>query len=213
MNEIKFYLQKINNNLLCLPEHKRKRIIEDLEAHFQAALESGETTRQAIQKMGTPEEVAAEFIAQEGLNYASFWRRLVAFIIDVKITAVTVLLVAAPAIILGFLLPPQSQALTALSISMIILIILLLVSAIGVALVYFPLFEGRFGRTPGKYFLRLRVLRENGLPIGYQEAILRRLGDYFKLTVFDSLVIFWSPKRQKAMDIVARTVVIYEKKD
>jgi uncharacterized RDD family membrane protein YckC len=82
--------------------------------------------------------------------------------------------------------------------------------AVGVILAYFPVLEGRFGRTPGKVLLKLRVLGENGLPIGYKEAFLRRLSVYFEILPVDALFIFFTKKRQRGFDIIARTIVIRE---
>jgi uncharacterized RDD family membrane protein YckC len=82
---------------------------------------------------------------------------------------------------------------------------------VGLIMIYFPILEGRFGTTPGKRMFRLRVLKENGLPIGYKEAFLRRLSYYFEFLPVDMLFIFFTEKRQRALDIVARTIVIQEK--
>jgi len=86
-------------------------------------------------------------------------------------------------------------------------------AAVGVIILYFPIQEARFGQTVGKRLCGLRVLRENGLPIGYREAFLRRLSFYFDVLVVDALFIPFTAKRQRAFDIVARTVVIREPQD
>jgi uncharacterized RDD family membrane protein YckC len=83
-------------------------------------------------------------------------------------------------------------------------------AVVDVAVLYFPILEGRFGRTLGKRLLKLWVLKQNGLPIGYTEAFLRRLSYYFEIMAVDALFIPFTPKRQRAFDIVARTVVIRE---
>jgi uncharacterized RDD family membrane protein YckC len=83
---------------------------------------------------------------------------------------------------------------------------------VGGILLYFPILEGRFGQTVGKRTLGLRVLKENGLPIGYKEAFLRRISYYLEGgLVIDALFIPCTQKRQRAFDIVARTIVIREK--
>lgn len=48
------------------------------------------------------------------------------------------------------------------------------------------------------------------MPIGYREAFLRRLSFYFDFIVLDALFIPFTAKRQRAFDIIARTVVIQE---
>jgi uncharacterized RDD family membrane protein YckC len=70
------------------------------------------------------------------------------------------------------------------------------------------LLEGRFGYTPGKRLLGLRVLGEDQLPVGYKESVLRRLSFYFNILPVDALFIFFTAKKQRAFDIVARTIVV-----
>jgi hypothetical protein len=97
------------------------------------------------------------------------------------------------------------------------LLVALAVSAglatIGTILLYFPIQEGRFGQTLGKRLLRLWVLKEDGLPIGYKEAFLRRLSYYFDILPVDALFIPFTAKRQRAFDVVAHTVVVRESDD
>jgi uncharacterized RDD family membrane protein YckC len=75
-------------------------------------------------------------------------------------------------------------------------------------LLYFPIAEGRFGQTLGKRLLGLRVLKESGLAIGYKEAFLRRIPFYFRFAVLDALFVPFTAKKQRAFDLVARTVVV-----
>ncbi len=87
---------------------------------------------------------------------------------------------------------------------------------------YFVLFEWLWnGQTPGKRLLKLRVLREDGRPVTFWEALARNL-----LRLFDALpgvavpvysigliVIFMSGRDQRIGDIFAGTVVIRERTD
>ena len=72
----------------------------------------------------------------------------------------------------------------------------------GVFLLYFPIAEARFGRTLGKAAFHLRTVRENGLPVGYKEAFLRRLSLYFNIFWVDALFALFTAKRQRAFDII-----------
>jgi uncharacterized RDD family membrane protein YckC len=83
-------------------------------------------------------------------------------------------------------------------------------ACLGIILLYFPILEGRFGQTLGKRLLGIWVLQETGLPIGYKQALLRRLSYYFDILPLDALFIPFTAKHQRAFDIVARTVVIRE---
>jgi uncharacterized RDD family membrane protein YckC len=168
------------------PAHERARIETDLRAHLQDALErrpAGESMLAVIARMGSPEEVAAAFMAGLRLEYAGFWRRLV---------------------------PERDpQGAEALLGGLLILLIVGIALAVaGILLFYFPLLEGRFGQTPGKRLLGLRVVKESGTAIGYKEAFMRRLSFYFEFVALDALFIPFTDKRQRAMDIVAKTVVI-----
>ena len=81
---------------------------------------------------------------------------------------------------------------------------------IGIALFYFPLLEWRFGKTLGKHLLRIRVVRETGSPISLGQAFVRRLSYYFEMLVIDALFIPFTDKKQRALDIIAKTVVAKE---
>jgi uncharacterized RDD family membrane protein YckC len=182
-----------------------QRIEADLRAHLEEAIQRGEPPQQAFERMGSPEEVAAAFMSQVNLAYSSFWRRLAAFAIDV-------LLILIPTIILGILgtiaeamIPPHPQATADYAVGALAILGLIActLAALCIFLLYFPLLEGRFGQTLG-----MQVLKENGLPIGYREAFLRRISFYFDIFPFDALFIFFTQKHQRGFDIIARTVVI-----
>lgn len=87
---------------------------------------------------------------------------------------------------------------------------------------YFIAFEWLWnGQTPGKRFLKLRVIREDGRPLTLWEAIARnllRIGDAvpgFVLPVYSVglIVIFLSNRDQRIGDIFAGTVVVRERAD
>ena len=67
-----------------------------------------------------------------------------------------------------------------------------------------------FGKTLGKYLMRIRVVRETGSPIGLGSSFVRRLSFYFDILWVDALFIFFTDKNQRALDIVAKTVVARE---
>jgi len=191
------------------PASVQKSIEADLRAHLEEAAYNGEPLTAVIDRMGRPEEVAAEFMAQMSLPYASFWRRLAAFAIDMGL----IMLVGAG---LGFLFVALSNQVPRhpqgyeylLGGLLIVLCVACALAVIGLFTFYFPILEGRFGQTLGKKALGLRVLREDGLPIHYKEAFLRRISYYFEVLAIDALFIPFTARRQRAFDIVAKTVVI-----
>jgi uncharacterized RDD family membrane protein YckC len=195
------------------PAHERARIETDLRAHLQDALEgrpAGESMLAVIARMGSPEEVAAAFMAGLRLEYAGFWRRLVAFAVDLAVEFAIVSPLVVVGVVLSNLVPERDpQGAEALLGGLLILLIVGIALAVaGILLFYFPLLEGRFGQTPGKRLLGLRVVKESGTAIGYKEAFMRRLSFYFEFVALDALFIPFTDKRQRAMDIVAKTVVI-----
>src|SRR5438132_13763249 len=96
-------------------------------------------------------------------------------------------------------------------IALLIVIVFLLMSG------YFAFFEWVWhGQTPGKRWLKLRVIREDGRPISFFEAMVRNL-----LRVVDFIVppfysiglisVFATERDQRVGDLVAGTVVVGER--
>jgi uncharacterized RDD family membrane protein YckC len=83
---------------------------------------------------------------------------------------------------------------------------------------YFVFFEWIWnGQTPGKRWLKLRVIREDGRPITLWEALARnliRLFDMFPgLYSIGLITVFLSNRDQRLGDLFAGTVVIRERTD
>ncbi|HEX7957331.1 MAG TPA: RDD family protein, partial [Pyrinomonadaceae bacterium] len=82
---------------------------------------------------------------------------------------------------------------------------------------YFVLFEWAWsGQTPGKRWLRLRVIREDGRPVTFWEAAARNLVRILDMEPFPfysvGLVsVFVSTRDQRLGDLVAGTVVVRER--
>ncbi len=79
---------------------------------------------------------------------------------------------------------------------------------------YFVFFETLWrGQTPGKRFLKIRVIRDNGQPAGLPQAtlraLLRPLDDIFSL---GALLIMFTPKEKRLGDWLAGTLVIQEER-
>ncbi len=84
-------------------------------------------------------------------------------------------------------------------------------------MVYFIVLEGRFGFTPGKWLLGLRVLKEDGTRIGYVEAIIRNIPKVVGNSVFiviDALLmlLLFNKEKQRGFDKIARTIVVHKNK-
>ena len=155
----------------------------------------------------TPERVPLHFAL------ASIGNRFLACAIDHAIQALTIIL-----IILAFTLVANLSSFgDRLSnapkwvIALMIFVIFLLVSG------YFAFFEWIWsGQTPGKWWLKLRVIREDGRPITFFEAVVRNLVRQLDMTplIFYSvgiISVFISSKDQRVGDLVAGTVVVRER--
>lgn len=80
-------------------------------------------------------------------------------------------------------------------------------------LVYFFIFEGTYGKTPGKHFLSLVVVTDRGNPCEYREAAIRtvlRLIDGIPgaLYIVGFVAIYLTDERQRLGDMAADTVVV-----
>lgn len=77
---------------------------------------------------------------------------------------------------------------------------------------YFVGFETlRQGQTPGKRFTKIRVIRDDGRPVGLAQAVLRsllQLLDYFLF--IGAFMIFWGRQEKRIGDWAAGTLVIQE---
>jgi uncharacterized RDD family membrane protein YckC len=83
---------------------------------------------------------------------------------------------------------------------------------------YGCLFEGFWsGRTPGKWVMGLRVIKEAGYPIGFYDAVLRNLlraADALPLFYGAGFIVMLSTGRlQRLGDLLAGTIVVREKRE
>ena len=82
---------------------------------------------------------------------------------------------------------------------------------------YFLLFEAFWnGRTPGKWAMKIRVMKENGEPLDFQCLLLRnfmRAVDGFPALYFlGGIVSLIDKKNRRIGDILSGTIVVYEEK-
>ena len=223
MSEIDRYITDVMKNVFASKERK-EQFEADLRAHIEEKTEAGEAQVSVLRKMGEPEDVAREFMADIKPKLASFWERLLAFILDFAICFALASLFfmffyVVPSSVIGsafpFLLgipttpiPGVEHGITA--VMRTVMLGFFLLASLGVLLFYFPLLEFLFGATVGKMLLRLRVVKEGMKKINLGDAIIRRLSFYFDILFIDALFIPFTKNRQRAFDIVAKTLVIRE---
>lgn len=80
---------------------------------------------------------------------------------------------------------------------------------------YFTFFEWLWnGQTPGKRLMGLRVIKVDGSPIGWLEAVLRNftrpIDSAGPMALVGIAFIFFQPRSQRPGDLAARTLVIRE---
>ncbi len=132
-----------------------------------------------------------------GLSFASPGSRLVAYILDIVIQFLAVVLLGVLAIVLSALF-----------------FLLGVIPAIGIIVVslgYFPFFWARDGQTPGMNAMKIKVVRDaDGGPITPGSAILRVIGLWIGIAVFyiGVIWIFVDKRKRGWQDLIGGTVVV-----
>lgn len=233
--EIEKNLTEIVRNI-NVDSREREEIVKELRSTYYEAAESEAQARGASKveladaraaraSISSPKETAESFMKSyaSNLKRAGFWWRLLAFIIDNIILGLMVLIVIMPTLIVLLLLNmPFTNAagnqawVNSLTLANMITLGLVglasLVSAVIIIFGYYIFLEGHYGYTIGKYLLGLRVLRTNGTKIGYKEAILRNISKYIdNLIIIDTLImlIFFYNEKQRGFDRIANTMVVH----
>jgi uncharacterized RDD family membrane protein YckC len=155
----------------------------------------------------TPERVPLHFAL------ASIGNRFLACAIDHAIQALALLVIGIGFYVLANASDIESAFSTAPKWVIAVMIILLFLILTG----YFAFFEWIWsGQTPGKRWLKLRVLREDGRPITFWESSVRNLLRTFDMmpAPFYSIgliAVFSTSRDQRVGDMVAGTVVVRER--
>ena len=155
----------------------------------------------------TPERVPLHFAL------ASIGNRFLACAVDHTLQILTLVLIYVGLLIISDFASFSGRLLDAPKWVIAILVISVFLIMSG----YFFFFEWLWnGQTPGKRWLKLRVIREDGRPITFWEAGTRNL-----LRIFDMMPapfysiglisVFISEKDQRAGDLIAGTVVVRER--
>lgn len=155
----------------------------------------------------TPERVPLHFAL------ASIGNRFLACAIDHALQTLALGLIAVASLILANVSNIESALSSAPKWVYAVMILLLFLIFSG----YFAFFEWLWsGQTPGKRWLKLRVIREDGRPITFWEASVRNL-----LRTFDMMPapfysiglisVFSTNRDQRVGDMVAGTVVVRER--
>ena len=199
------YIDEVIRNAFAAPADL-ERLEADLRAHFAEAEEKGEPMSRVIEDLGTPEEVAAALTAEREIQFAGFWERVIAFVGDCgALLALALPPLGLAVFLMTRVIPPDTR-----SNGWTLAVGALGIAIFGLFVFYFPLLEARFGKTLGKHLLQIRVIRESGAPISLGQAFVRRLSLYFEFLFIDALFVPFTQKNQRALDIVAQTIVARE---
>lgn len=206
-NKADRYIEDVLRRVV-LPSARKDDLRADLREHFAAAEEGREPVEEVIQRLGEPEEVAASFMEGVELRFAGIWPRFVALCADVGFCS----LVAIPAVTFGYVLSSavNNDAAPFYSFILFCVFAFFCLATFGVFLLYFPILEHFFGWTLGKKLMKIRVVSEQGGPVSLGAAVIRRLPFYFELIWLDGIFAPFTEKKQRAFDIVAKTVVVRE---
>jgi uncharacterized RDD family membrane protein YckC len=155
----------------------------------------------------TPERVPLHFAL------ASIGNRFLACAIDHGLQILTIGIVAIAFIIIASYSSLEGWLTSAPKWVYAVMIVLLFLIFSG----YFAFFEWIWsGQTPGKRWLKLRVIREDGRPITFWEASVRNLLRTFDMMPFPFysiglISVFSTTRDQRIGDMVAGTVVVRER--
>jgi uncharacterized RDD family membrane protein YckC len=159
--------------------------------------------------MQTPEGVELDFALGGAGSRALAWT-----VDQMILYVVLALLSAAGAITYAFvILPVLVTRFETVSVDDLNLWAFAIASVIGFAITngYFITWETLWrGQTPGKRLAKIRVIRDDGQPIGVKEAALRSFVGWFDVGLFwiGSMLILFSRSEKRLGDIAAGTLVI-----
>ena len=160
--------------------------------------------------ISTPDHVSLEFeLAGPGSRFS-------AYVIDFIFNILLIIALVLTAYLTGVLIALRSLAARA-SDSWIWALVVLMIFLINWG--YYVFFEGvGKGATPGKKRMGIRVIRQDGLPIGLREAALRNLVRAADMLpppsyILGGLVMHFDPHGRRLGDMVAGTYVVVEKFD
>ena len=137
-------------------------------------------------------------------RYGGFWVRLVAKIMDGLILSLFNMAVGFIAGVSGFMRPTTSEEVFTPAFVVVNLLAFL------VPVVYYTWFVGRFGATPGKMAVRLKVVVADGSRVTYWRALGRHFSEYLSAIILGIgyLMAAWDPEKRALHDRICDTRVI-----
>lgn len=204
------------------PASRREALSAEFAEHLREAEAAGDLGS-TLTRLGPPRDAAKAFAAGRDLKPAPLGRRIGAFLIDCAIP----IFVVASVIVLGTFIGSGeagelfdwardlAEERTPIWGGLQVLAALL----IGLAGLWWflglTIMEWRYGRTPGKAMMGLRVVSDDGIALSFGQAVVRRLTLVFSgpLQVIDWAFALFDARRQRAVEKLARTLVIQDETD
>jgi uncharacterized RDD family membrane protein YckC len=204
------------------PAERRAALSAEFAEHLREAEAAGDLGS-TLTRLGPPRDAAKAFAAGRDLNPAPLGRRIGAFLIDCVIPASVVVAVIALGTLIGSGGADQlfdwardlAEERTPLWGGLQVLAALL----IGVAGLWWfaglTVMEWRYGRTPGKAIMGLRVVSEEGIALSFGQAVVRRLTLVFSgpLQIIDWAFALFDARHQRAVEKLAHTIVVQDETD
>ncbi|UCD03089.1 MAG: RDD family protein [Candidatus Aenigmatarchaeota archaeon] len=135
--------------------------------------------------------------------------RVVAIIIDSIILWVVMLIIALPFGAFTMMMGTVSDPLAAAQLAGGAMIVVVLGALISLG--YFIYFEGTTGQTIGKRIANIKVVRMDGKPMTYMDALIRtilRIIDGIFFYLVGLIIIVVSKDKQRLGDMAAKTLVV-----
>ncbi|HMP98290.1 MAG TPA: RDD family protein [Cyclobacteriaceae bacterium] len=153
-------------------------------------------------------------------NYAGFWLRFVAYVIDYIIIYVVQSFLILPILgVMGITVATQAQNMDAMSEAEIFAMVGAFIAAMGtvilistaLSVLYYSLMEAsKYQATLGKLALGLKVTDTNGNKIDFVKALIRNLGKILSafILMIGYIMAGFTDKKQALHDIIASTLVV-----
>jgi uncharacterized RDD family membrane protein YckC len=170
----------------------RAQVALELQSHIAERVEHGHSVEEALRQLGDPIVLAESYLAAVPLIAASFGRRAAAKLLDF----LAYVALCAPVVLIVFY---RYEFVIAVFVGAFL-------AAIGV--LYPLLAEYRYGKTLGKHWLGLRVVRESGARISFGQSVVRQLPLALEIFWIDVLFALFTEKNQRAFEILSKTRVV-----
>lgn len=170
----------------------RQQVAMELRSHIAERVEHGHSVEEALRQLGDPQTLAESYLAAVPLIPVSFWRRAAARLLDFVVyvgacAPIVLLLLWRFEFVVGIFVGGFLLAISAL---------------------YPVLAEYRYGKTLGKYWLGLRVVRESGARISFGQSVVRQLPVFLEVFWIDVLFALFTEKHQRAFELLSKTRVV-----